>query len=92
MYLSLGSAWQVIDRLRRMGHPPELQILQRVLYLCSKHKEQPDVAAQVTEDHVIYYMKKKNWFFNVFLKGTCVCSCTGINCHIFQCISCPFRS
>ncbi|XP_029209578.2 uncharacterized protein LOC114973339 isoform X2 [Acropora millepora] len=43
----LGSAWQVIDRLRRMGHPPELHILQRVLYLCSKHKEQPDVAAQV---------------------------------------------
>ena len=67
MYLALGSAWQVIDRLRRMGHPPELHILQRVLYLCSKHKEQPDVAAQVTEDHII--IRKKKWFFNVFIKG-----------------------
>ena len=80
--MSLGSAWQVIDRLRRMGHPPELHILQRVLYLCSKHKEQPDVAAQVTEDHIIINMKKIYIGSLVFLlKGTRVCSCSRINYH-----------
>ena len=64
MYLFLGSAWQLIDRLRRMGCPPELHVLQHVLYLCSKHKEQPDVAAQVTDNQVITL--KNMWFFSVF--------------------------
>ncbi|XP_068746754.1 uncharacterized protein [Montipora capricornis] len=43
----LGAAWQLIERLHRMNCPPELHILQRVLYLCSRLKEEPAVASQV---------------------------------------------
>ena len=52
MILSLfqGAAWQLIERLHRMNCPPKLHILQRVLYLCSRLKEEPAVASQVKEN------------------------------------------
>lgn len=46
-FLSIGAAWQMIEKLRSMNHPPDLSVLQHVLTLCSKHLQDPDVAAQV---------------------------------------------
>ena len=46
-FLSVGAAWQMIEKLRSMNHPPDLSVLHHVLTLCSKHLQDPDVAAQV---------------------------------------------
>ena len=46
-FLSIGAAWQMIEKLRSMNHSPDLSVLQHVLTLCSKHLQDPDVAAQV---------------------------------------------
>ena len=46
-FLSIGAAWQMIEKLRSMNHLPDLSVLQHVLTLCSKQLQDPDVAAQV---------------------------------------------